>query len=138
MSYEQKKNMCSCGSMEIVYDAGDGIDPWGRYRWYASYTCMQCGMSTEIDGGGTDVIEVIDGLPEEVRTFIIQKDGGWQLGVDVSKEVKCFLMSKVFQGLEKDFGSTIALSGTFMQMQWVKNQMLEKGLKEEKIKIWRS
>ena len=127
--------MCDCGSREIVYDAGDGINPWGRYRWHASYSCRQCGMSTEVDGGGTSGIEVIDELPGEVRSFIIQRDGEWQLVVDTRKEVKEFFMNRILPGVEIDFESTSGLSGTYAQMQWVRNQMIDKGFDEEKIKI---
>lgn len=129
--------MCSCGSTEIVYNAGDGVDSWGRYRWNASYYCRKCEMSSEVDGGGTTGNIVIEGLPEEVKTFIIHKDGEWQLVLNTSKEVQMFFKSRILQNVEVDFENTIILSGTFMQMQWVKKQLIAKGLKEEKIKIVR-
>lgn len=87
--------------------------------------------------GGTTGNIVIEGLPEEVKTFIIHKDGEWQLVLNTSKEVKMFFMSRILQNVEVDFENTIILSGIFMQMQWVKKQLIAKGLKEEKIKIVR-
>ena len=126
LSVGLKMGMCNCENMDIVYDAGDGIDSCGRYRWHATYSCRQCGMSIEVDGGGVTGSVILDGLPDEVKTFIIHRDGKWQLVVDASKEMKSFLMHRILPNVEIDYESATVLSGTFAQMQWVKNQMIEK------------
>lgn len=115
-------NKCICGGL-LHIDVGDSILS-GTYRWYVSYHCDGCGKDTEMDGCG------IDSIPNNIKSLIIRKEGGWGLkSLTGTVRIK-YLMDKFLQCKRIDSFEDIFFFGTQNQVKWVKKKLIENGIDE--------
>ena len=110
-------------------DAGDSIQN-NIFRWYVSYQYSNCEKNVEIDGYG------IDTIPDDIKMLIIEKEGKWELTSSASKIKIRYLLNKILKNYDSSiFPDNIFYYGTFNQVTWIKNKLIEKGIIENEIKI---
>lgn len=116
------KQMKKCGCGKTFYiSAGEGIQD-GIFRWYVSYHCINCGRNIEMDGTG------IESIPKEVQSWIIEKEGLWELK-STKNEIKFqFLLRKLL-------GKGGTFRGTQNQVKWIKSKLMEKGVMEDELEM---
>jgi len=101
----------------------------GCLKWYVSYQCQSCGAVVEADDIGLP--------PEEIREFLIQNQGRWELRLD-GREANRVIVARVLRkalvlsltevtNLTKSIPGTLYL-GTQVEVEWLAQVLASQGI----------
>lgn len=122
------KQICTqCNEIGII-TIQQSVISW-ELLWYESFYCSFCSSAFEADGKGFP--------PEDIRYFITEDEGRWQLivnSVELTNKVKTLkilrkilnLSMKKMSILQNTFPNLV--SGTKTEMKWLKLLLLNEGI----------
>ena len=124
------KHICNdCKQIGII-TIHQTLHSFPKLNWYKSFQCSFCSSALEIDGIGFP--------PEEIRQLIIKDEGEYKLvvnSVKLKNKVKLLkiihqilpLSLKQLLTLKKTFPNMV--SGTNIEMKWLKKHLFNEGIK---------